>query len=137
MLSQSSFPSADELRVVISEVMRVELNNFRQEMIASIRSELAELRTTIGDLNERVCQLEANPPGLKDGQPSGSVATDEVVVEINKRKFRAMNVIIHGLPKSNNTSPDVARRDDTEGVKLIFRFYHRIIRIYGYIDLGN
>ena len=30
------------------------------------------------------------------------------------------NVIVHGLPESNNTSPHLARRDDSEGIMQIF-----------------
>ena len=120
MLSQASFPSVGEMRNLIGEVVREELNKFRHEMIVGIRSELAEVRSAVGDLSVRVCQLEANATSPIDILPSGPLVTDVVVAEISERHLRARNVIVHGLTESSNTSPDdLAKKEDIEGVKCI------------------
>ena len=119
MLSQASFPSVGEMRNLIGEVVREELNKFRYEMIAGIRSELAEVRSAVGDLSARVCQLEANASSPSDVLPSGPLVTEVVVAEISERHLRARNVIVHGLTESCNTSPAQAKKEDIEGVKCI------------------
>ena len=112
--SPSAFPTIDEINDVMKGFVEKQFNEFRTEMVASIRSELGEIRTTVGDLSNRVRILEENPLNVSDRSVSNLGKVDEVIAEINDT--RAGNVIIHELP---NATPDLARGHDSDCVRSI------------------
>ena len=123
VISQPSCPSVDVLkdmmRSLVREEIREEMRNFRDEIVSSIRTELADIKTKMSDLDIRVCQLELNSSGSATQPLSSPMEMDAIMAEMKDRQVRAKNLIIHGLPESSNSSLDLARSRDLDGVKFI------------------
>ena len=98
VMPQPSFPTVDTLMVMMRELIRDELVKFRQEMVSSIRSELADLKAMTSDLDERVRQLEQNSSCVNVQQSSGPIEMDGIMAEMHDRHARAKNLIIRGFP---------------------------------------
>ena len=127
VMPHPTFPTVDELKVimrdmmrdVVREIIRDEFTIFREEMISSIRSELADLKSKTSDLDGRVRQLEQDFTGSSGLQSTGPLEMDKLMAEMNDWQARAKNIIVHGLPESPNSLPDLSRSHDLEGVRSI------------------
>ena len=131
VLSQPSFPTVDMLRDMMRELIREEFGNFRQQIVSSIREELADIKCKTSDLDERVRLLEQNSARGTDQLLMGPMITDKIIAEMNDRRVRSGNLIIHGLPESPSSSPDLSRAEDLEAVKSILNQ----IRPSDYVDI--
>ena len=131
--AQPSFPTVDMLKDMMSEIrlLREEFGNFRQEIVSTIREELADLKSNVSDLDKRVRLLEQNAASGTGQLSLGPLATDEIMAELKDRQARAGNLIIHGLPESPSFSPDISRSEDLVAVKSILNQ----IRPSDYVDI--
>ena len=114
-LSALSQPISSPDKDNSDRILRV-LENFRQDIMSCIRSELADLRGTVGELSERVRLLEERPFTGKDHQHPGPGAVGEVIREMNDRQFRASNILVFGVHESSNNSQDQSSDQDVNVV---------------------
>ena len=87
--STPSYPTIEEISVVMSALIDKKFNEFHTEIVASIRS-----RATMSDLSNRVRILEENSLSTDDRSTSIPGGVEEVITETSDRQTRAGNVIV-------------------------------------------
>lgn len=112
----------DLLSKFSSLATKAELSNIN-EGIQDIKADLIHLNQKIDSFEPRLLKLEEVVEGLQADREN--VKTDSsfenMFEELNDRKRRACNVIVHGLKESKSTSSSVIRKHDLDLVEQIMK----------------
>lgn len=111
------------LETQVQEVARgPEVVNRLQEQVSSFETQLQERVSTI----ER--QLQSLSPGTGDSASVGVKRGDsqaqgswDLIEEMNERKSRENNIVIHGIVEDGNGNSEEKQRKDAEEVEKLFR----------------
>ena len=101
------------------ELIKCEFAGFREDILSGIRTELSDMRSDISLLSEGVRQLEENPTNTSDQPVFCPPVPEDVIEELIDREARTRNIIIFGIPKPQNLTPEHARSADAEEVRAL------------------
>ena len=113
----SALPSAEMIRDIVGELLDAKLERFQEVMLAGIRAELSSMRSDISSLSDRVKILEEKSSVSSAQLPVSS--TDDVLEELRDREVRSKNIIIFGVPESQEPSTELQKTADVNVVREI------------------
>ena len=111
-----------QIQVVIRgefEKFRIEFDNFRSEVLEICRADLAIIKNDIQCLTERIERVESE---LSTRSPSvGPSDAEEIIIELEDRKSRSMNLIFHQLEE-----PESSQGHNTVDTDLVSEIIQKI-----------
>ena len=125
-----------------SRILRSKANlKWTCDLCSLSESPLAALKATIDDLSAQVKSLSESVARLSDERSQdvagGSVLIDEVINEISERERRSVNVIMSGVPESEDADMSVVVQNVLKGVVESPPFAAKIFRLGKNITPGR